>query len=143
MNQFDESVLQEHIAIANYWYTEVMGEIGTSDRQRAQDTLHAVLRTIRDWLPPEKADALTQHLPIPVRNAYLEGWQPGAGPVRKQSKAEFLAHVAEACPQPLGDDVERVTRGVLQMLVNHIVEGQIANLKKTLPPDTLSLWPPS
>ena len=87
-------VFDKSIQTTNIWLDEIMHEMGP-DRQLAWHTLGAVLRTLRDRLPADLAAHLGAQLPLIVRGAYYDQYEPAATPDRLRSLDAFLDKLAE------------------------------------------------
>ena len=133
-------VFDRTLHLTNFWLDEVMEAVGP-DRRLAWHVLGAVLRTLRDRLPPDVSAHLAAQLPLLVRGAYYERFQVGHHPERINTEEEFLAHVAAeldgACPVNL----RKATGLVLAVLEEHIAPGMAEKLKHVLPQHIRSLWP--
>lgn len=78
-------VFDKSIQTTNIWLDEIMKDLGP-DRQLAWHLLGAVLRTMRDQLPPDLAAHLGAQLPLVVRGAYYDQYQPSASPEKTRTK---------------------------------------------------------
>jgi len=133
-------VFDKTLHLTNFWIDEVMEAVGP-DRKLAWHVLGAVLRTLRDRLPPELSAHLAAQLPLLVRGTYYERFQVGHHPERIDTEEEFLAHVAADLDGTWPLDLRRSTRLVLAVLEEHIAPGMAEKLKHVLPQQIRSLWP--
>jgi uncharacterized protein (DUF2267 family) len=138
LDTFDTTVQK-----TNLWLKEIMEEEGWEDRHRAYLALRSVLHTLRDRLVAEEATHLGAQLPMLVRGLYYEGWTLSGKPVKERTKEEFLAHIRDAFQNDPDVDSEEVLRGVLTMLSKRISEGEIEDIRGSLPKEILELWPQS
>jgi uncharacterized protein (DUF2267 family) len=135
LDVFDKTLQTTHI-----WLDEIMAELGP-DRQVAWHTLGAVLRTLRDRLPPGLAAHLGSQLPILVRGAYYDQFVPREKPLELRSRDEFLAHVNEGLHQVRPVNVGDAVRVVFATLTHHIDPGQTRKVRDSLPKDVRAIWP--
>jgi uncharacterized protein (DUF2267 family) len=125
----------------NSWLKELMGELGAQDRHRAYQALRATLHALRDRLTVEEAAHLGAQLPMLVRGFYYEGWDPAGKPIKARSRDEFLVLVAEQLPDNQPFDPEQAVTAVLAVLERRVSEGEIKDIKQTLPAEVRELWP--
>src|SRR5688500_8251034 len=87
LNVFDKT-----LQTTNIWLNEIGEETGP-DRQRAFHALRAVLHAVRDRLPVDVSAHLAAQLPLLIRGAYYDGWNPSPSPARNRSRKRFLEQV--------------------------------------------------
>jgi uncharacterized protein (DUF2267 family) len=131
---FDKTLQTTHI-----WLDEVMAAIGP-DRQVAWKVLSVVLRKLRDRLPVETAAHLSAELPLLIRGVFYDQYQPAKQPTRCRDMEEFVAEVAEWLTDTRPVDPRLAVRTVFQVLSHHIPEGQIDNVRDSLPRDIRAFW---
>ena len=123
---------------------EVLKEIervsGWPEERRGQsyDALRAVLHALRDRLPVEEAAQLAAQLPTLIRGIYYEGWDPSRVPI-KMSREEFLERVRKEFPFQIDGDIEDLVRTVLSALRRYVTEGEMEEVRSTLPKDLQEL----
>ena len=108
-------VFDRTLQITHIWLDEIIEALHT-DRQTAWRVLGAVLRALRDRLPPGLSAHLSAELPLLVRGAYFEHWRPGEETLKLRSLAEFLERVSAglAHGKPIGSlDATRALFAVL------------------------------
>ena len=125
----------------NLWLKGIMDQEGWGDRHRAYLALRAVLHALRDRLGLEEAVQLGAELPMLVRGFYFDGWNPSGKPDRIRSKEEFLHRITKELPIDPGLDPEHLARSVFSLLDEKISEGEIEDIKATLPKEIRALWP--
>ena len=133
-------VFDRTLQTTNIWLDEVMEAVGP-DRKIAWHVLGAVLRSLRDRLPPPLAAHLGEQLPLLVRGAYYERYQPWREPVRLDTEAGFLAYVDAECDGVRPFNVLKATRLVLALLDDHTSPGLTEKLRHALPHQVRALWP--
>ena len=132
---FDRTLQTTHI-----WLDEIIEDLHT-DRQTAWRVLGAVLRALRDRLPPGLSAHLSAELPLLVRGAYFEQWRPGEETLKLRSLAEFLERVSAglAHGKPIGS--LDAMRAVFAVLSRHLDSGQVLKVGHALPADVREFWP--
>lgn len=135
LDVFDKTLQTTHI-----WLDEIMETLGP-DRNVAWHVLGAVLRTLRDRLPPELAAHLGGQLPLLVRGAYYDEFRPSHAPEQFHSESEFLTHVASEFGGIRPVNVRKAARSVMAVLGRHVTPEQVDKVKRSLPPHIRALWP--
>lgn len=135
LDAFD-TTLQE----SNVWLKDIMDEEGWKDRRRAYKALRSVLHLLRDRLPVGEVAQLGAELPMLIRGIYYEGWEPSKNP-RKRTREAFLSYVAENFQNDPDINPEEVIKGVFFVISSHVSEGEIKDIKNSLPSDLKRLWP--
>jgi len=135
-------VWEKALAKSNVWLEELGRELGWDDPDAIMIVLRSVLHALRDRLPADEAVELSAQLPLLIKGVYFDGWDPSATPVKARSRQEFLAMVRK----PLGGvameaDAERVTRAVFRLLTEHVSEGEIHDVRGSMPAELADLWP--
>jgi uncharacterized protein (DUF2267 family) len=127
-------VFDKSIQTTNIWLNEIMEDMGP-DRQIAWHLLGAVLRTMRDRLPPDLAAHLGAQLPLVVRGAYYDQYQPAAGPDRSRSLNDFLGKIADELRFTRPVNTRDALQVVCSVLARHLDQGQIEKVWEALPDD--------
>jgi uncharacterized protein (DUF2267 family) len=136
-------VFDRTVHTTNVWLKDVMGELQWDDRHRAYEALRGSLHALRDRLTVAEATDLGAQLPMLIRGLYYEGWNPSKTPHKERRKEEFLHHVQEAFhTTSVASDIdpERVVRAVFRVLSKHVSEGEIKDIKSSLPEALKDLW---
>jgi uncharacterized protein (DUF2267 family) len=131
-----ESTLEK----SNTWIRQLMEELGWDDPQRTYHGLRAVLHALRDRLPLAEVGDLSAQLPMLIRGVYFENWRPNRTPVADKTVEQFYAHVYDNFPNDFQFKAEDLVRAVFWLLSQHISQGEIADVKATLPVKIRELW---
>ena len=134
LDVFDKTLQTTHI-----WLDELMSAIGP-DRQVAWKVLTTVLRKLRDRLPVELAAHLSSQLPLLIRGAFYDQYQPARQPSTCRNAEEFVAEVAEWLADTRPVDPRLAVRAVFAILSHHVPEGEIVKVQDALPGDLRALW---
>ncbi|MCV0394718.1 MAG: DUF2267 domain-containing protein [Rhizobiaceae bacterium] len=125
-------VFDKTLQTTNIWLDEIMAEMGP-DRQLAWHVLGSVLRAVRDRVGPDLGAHLGSQLPLLVRGAYYDRYQPSTIPDKTRSLDEFLPKIEadlESFRPVNSEDAFRVVCGVL---ARHVDGGQMAKIFEALP----------
>lgn len=125
----------------NLWIQEVKREACWDDTQRAYHALVAVLHAIRDQLEVAEVADFSAQLPMLLRGAYYEGWQPARKTEKVRTEEGFLEIIYRAFPNDLEIDAEHVFLSVLNVITRHVSAGEMSDIKSTLPAKVRELWP--
>ena len=127
-------VFDKTVQTTNIWLDEIMDRIGP-DRQTAWKVLSTVLHKIRDRLQPDLAAHLAAQLPLLVRGAYYDLYEPAKQPSDIATGEEFVEDVARWLSDSRGVDPKEAILAVFAVLDRHVSEGQMANVRAALPKD--------
>lgn len=136
LDVFDTTVQE-----TNHWLKLMMGELGTDSRRSAFNALRAVLHALRDRVGAENAVHLGAQLPMLLRGAYYEGWQPAATPTRERHLAGFIDHVAAQLPRDSDTNPAEAARASLAVMERCLDRGELLKLRRSLPHEVLNLFP--
>jgi uncharacterized protein (DUF2267 family) len=128
------------LQITNTWLDEIMADHGPY-RQTAWHILSAVLRATRDKLPVDLAAHLGAQLPLLVRGAYYDQFQPAKQPSQIRSQDEFLAKVQENLHGIRPVNAGEAVKSVYRVLNHHIDPGQAQKVREALNAEIRTLWP--
>ncbi|ESY67409.1 MAG: DUF2267 domain-containing protein [Mesorhizobium sp.] len=135
-------VIDKTVQTTNIWLNEIMDDLGP-DRQFAWHVLGVVLRALRDRLPAELGANLGAELPLLIRGAYYDQYQPSDVPSRDRTVEEFVHRIAEALKSGRPVNAGEATRTVFKTLAHHVDLGQSAKVRDALPKGVQALWPDS
>jgi uncharacterized protein (DUF2267 family) len=133
------SALDTTIQKTNIWLKEIMEEIGSNDRHRAYLALRSVLHSLRDRLTVEEATDLGAQLPMLIRGFYYDAWNPSGKPL-KVDRDEFLSNIGQQFASEPEIGAEETARAVFRVLDKHIADGEIEDIKGTLPQYLREFW---
>ncbi len=132
-------VFDRTVHVTNEWLGDIMHELDC-DRQLAWHSLGAVLRALRDRLPADLAANLSAQLPILVRGAYYDQYNPARQPVVSRSLDEFLSHVDEGLATARPVDARASTEAVFHALRRHTDPPLGDKISHALPEELRALW---
>jgi uncharacterized protein (DUF2267 family) len=138
-------VFDDTIQRTNNWLKDLMQELNWSDRRKTYVVFRCVLHALRDHLSVPDAVYVGEQLPMLIRGAYFEHWDPAGKPLPLRSRDEFFSGLAGSLARD-GQNAaspETVTRAVFRLLDRKATDGEIADLQAILPPAVTDLWPPA
>jgi uncharacterized protein (DUF2267 family) len=132
-------IFDKTLQVTNIWLNEIMERLGP-ERQVAWKVLSTVLRKLRDRLPADLSAHLGAQLPLLVRGAYYDQYEPGRQPSDCRTPEEFSAEVAEWLSDIRAVDPDEAIQAVFAVLSRHVSEGQIRKVRGALPQGIRMLW---
>lgn len=133
------SAFEKSIQKTNQWLEELAQDL-ESDPQQAYHALRGSLHALRDRLTVEEASDLGSQLPLLVRGAYYEGWNPAHTPTADRDLQTFLQRIEAELNLATPFAPEEAARAVFRLLSRHCTEGQIKHVLSNLPKEIASLW---
>ena len=133
-------VFDETVHTTNTWLHEITARLGWDDRQRGYRLLRLSLHAIRDKLPVTEAAHVSAQLPLLIRGIFFEGWQPARTPSKSRSIPEFLAGVSDGFSDDDDFEAESAFREVISVMKMHISEGEMEDVRRSMPEEIKPLW---
>ena len=123
------------------WLKNVNTELHWEDYRKSWQALRAVMHALRDRLPMEEAVDLGAQIPMIIRGLYYEGWRPFDTPIKVRHLEDFLQMVEqEFGPDPSVDPLS-ITEAVLAVLTNKITQGEVEDVRSSMPEEIRRIWP--
>ncbi len=132
-------VFDKTIQTTNIWLDEISKSIGP-DRRTAWKVLSTVLHKLRDRLQPDLSAHLAAQLPLLVRGAYYDLYEPAKQPSAIASGEAFVEEVAKWLGDTRPVDPKKAIGAVFGVLDRHISAGEIAKVRAALPKSVRALW---
>jgi uncharacterized protein (DUF2267 family) len=129
------SAISRGVQKANIWINDMAGEMGTQDEDRAYNVMRAYLHALRDRLTVEESAQLAAQFPELIRGIYYEGWDPARTPVKYRKLPEFVARMEKETPFNDAKDISQAINAASSVLRRHVTEGEIEDIRSTLPKD--------
>ena len=117
----------------NEWVKAMAAELGIDDREDAWRLLRADLQVLRDELTVDEAAQLSAQLPMVLRGAFWEGFDPGHQPAKLRRREDFLARYAERANLNDLSEAERAAGAATRVMSNRITEGELNDVFAQLP----------
>ncbi|NVE96019.1 DUF2267 domain-containing protein [Altererythrobacter lutimaris] len=122
------------------WLEEIQSEIGP-DRAFAWRVLSVVLQNLRDHLPLELSAHFGAQLPMIIRGAFYERFDPTGLPKQEHGGDEFLASISDGLRDSRGVDPHDAVHAVFGVLDRHLSRGQVDKIVRSLPRGIREMWP--
>lgn len=128
------------VQTTNIWLHEIIEDLGP-DRGHAWHVLGGVLRTLRDQLPVELAAHFAAQLPLLIRGAFYEAWNPGSASRKAKSEVEFLDKLHESLSWTRPSNAEQAANAVFAVLSRHVDREQLIRVRNALSEKVRRIWP--
>ncbi len=125
----------------NLWLRDAMVQLDWADPKRAYAAMRSVLHALRDRLPLMETVQLGAQMPTFIRGMYYEGWNPARTPFKNRKTQAFLDQITD-CFKPRADiDPEHVARAIIRVLLAHVSEGEMNEIRNAVPSNIRKYWP--
>ncbi|MCF8104222.1 MAG: DUF2267 domain-containing protein [Desulfohalobiaceae bacterium] len=135
--------LDTSLSKTKQWIHELKDDLHLDNDDQGYVALRSVLHAVRDRLTVNEAAELGAQLPTIIRGVYYEMYHPEGKPLKIRSQQEFLDEVAKELNvrnDPKLRDPQRITLGVLRVLTTRISEGEIEDVRNSMPKSIQALW---
>jgi len=136
-------VFDSSIERTNSWLKDLMKELNWADRRKTYLAFRCALHALRDHISVNEAVFLGEQLPMLLRGAYFEHWNPKGKPQKLNSQRDFfdtLSIYLARDGEPTSG-AESVMRAVFRFLERKAADGDIENVQGLLPRVLADLWP--
>jgi uncharacterized protein (DUF2267 family) len=138
MSVASADAVERSVHKTNEWLNGIRDELGQDDREEAWRILKADLQVLRDQLTIDEAAQFAAQLPLVLRGAFYEGFDPGRQD-KVRHREEFLALFAERANLSDSTDAEQALSAATSVLSSHVTPGELDDLIAQLPSDLRSV----
>lgn len=131
-------VFDKTLQTTNIWLEDIEAKLGP-DRRLAWKVLSTVLHKLRDRMPVELSAHFSAELPLLVRGAYYDQFQPSKQP-SDWDLDSFIEEVSKQLSDVRPVNARDATQAVFAALSRRIPEGQIEKVQNALPKDLRAFW---
>ncbi|NBB76591.1 MAG: DUF2267 domain-containing protein [Bacteroidetes bacterium] len=125
---------------ATSWVQQIAKKAGQPDRPDwALSALKSVLQTLRDRTPLQEVFHLSAQMPVLIRGLYFEGYKPTGKPDKMNAK-QFLERIESDLGENNEISAEQALYAVLNLLYEKISEGEMEDIRRSMPADIQKLW---
>jgi uncharacterized protein (DUF2267 family) len=133
--------LEHTVQLTHAWINELDGQLQWGNKARSYRLLKAVLHALRDSLRVNEVVDLGAQLPTLLRGAYYEQWQPSKTPIKGRSIEQFIDSVNGSFQRDPLEDTAKAILAVFQLLTTKVTEGEIDDVRRSLPDAVRNIWP--
>ena len=134
-------VIDHTVQLTHEWINELADRLDWSNQRGVFHLLRATLTNLRDLLGHNEAAQLSAQFPILIRGVFYEGWRPSDTPLKDRSKDSFIERIdanIREYPEYRG---EEDIYTVFALLNTRITEGEIRDVRNSLPSTIRDIWP--
>jgi uncharacterized protein (DUF2267 family) len=124
--------IERSVHKTNEWLSELDDEYKAGDREEAWRVLRAYLQLLRDQVTIDEAAQLAAQLPLVLRGAFYDGFDPG-DPKKLRDRNEFHAQLAERAQLAGAGEAEHAAQAVARVLERRITKGELEDVLSQLP----------
>jgi uncharacterized protein (DUF2267 family) len=124
--------IERSVHKTNEWLVQLQRELPWADREEAWRVLRAYLQLLRDQLTVDEAAQLAAQLPLVVRGAFYEAFDPSDQPGKLRDREQFIAAFAERAQLDTGRAAQAV-EAATRVLRSHVTEGEFDDVLAQLP----------
>jgi uncharacterized protein (DUF2267 family) len=125
--------IERSVHKTNEWLADLAAEFGNEDRDYAWRMLKAYLQVLRDELVVDEAAQLAAQLPLVLRGAFYEGFDPGHQPARLRNRDEFLASVAVRAQLSDLGEAAHAAEAATRVVQKRVTAGEFDDVLAELP----------
>jgi uncharacterized protein (DUF2267 family) len=122
------------------WVAAYAAKLGQTHPPLAFSCLRGALHVLRDRLPTSEIAALASQLPMLLRGAYYEGWQPGHRAARLRTADDLYHEVSRELADGLAAPPRDVMRALFGLLDERVSAGEVQKLRHVLPQPMQEMW---
>jgi uncharacterized protein (DUF2267 family) len=118
------------------WLDEIRQELHFESEEQAWKAWKAVAHALRDRLTVEEAAHFAAQLPTVLRGLYYEQYHPADKPLKIRNIQDFFEQVEKGLDSqtdPALTDPERITTGVLSVIHKRVTEGELEDIRDSMP----------
>jgi uncharacterized protein (DUF2267 family) len=119
----------------NEWLRELSEELALDDREDAWRILKSYLQLLRDQLTIDEGAQLAAQLPLLLRGAFYEGFDPGRRPAKARNGESFLNLLATRARLRDRDEAARAAEAATLLLRRHVTSGELEDVLSQMPRD--------
>lgn len=132
-------VIDHTVQLTHEWINDLADRLDWADKRQVLMLLRSTLTALRDLLSVNEAAQVSAQLPLLIRGLFYENWQPAIRGER--TRAAFVARVGERLAMDAEYRGEEDISEVFRLLNARISEGEVEDMRQSLPADIRALWP--
>lgn len=123
------------VQVSREWLHDIVERRPELNYHQAFSILRATLQALRDRLSVDEAAQLAAQLPLLLKGAYFDSWDPQP-PSREKTAQEFLAKVRDKLGPPKAEeayDLQAAVPAVGNVIAKHVSSGEMQDVLAGLP----------
>ena len=134
-------VIDHTVQLTHEWINELSERLDWSNHRGVFHLFRLTLTSLRDLLSHNEAAQLSAQLPILIRGVFYEGWRPSDTPLKDRSKSAFIERIEAKLQEYPEYRGEQDIYTVFKLLNARISEGEIKDVRYSLPASIRDHWP--
>jgi uncharacterized protein (DUF2267 family) len=134
-------VIDHTVQLTHEWINELAERLDWSNHRNVFHLLRLTLTSLRDILDHIEAAQFSAQLPIIVRGVFYEGWRPSDTPLEDRQKSAFVDRIDAVFSDYPEYRGEQDIHTVFKFLNGRISEGELQDIRGTLPSSIRDFWP--
>ncbi|MBD3616325.1 MAG: DUF2267 domain-containing protein [Gracilimonas sp.] len=135
-----KNLFNGYVLDASNWVNRLANELSLEKRKDvAWNILREVMHVIRDRITIEEVHHLSAQLPTLIRGMFLEGYSVSGFP-KKFHVAELEERINEVLKGAGDIQANEAFSAVLKILYERVSEGELSDIRGTLPKDIRAYW---
>jgi uncharacterized protein (DUF2267 family) len=142
MSTSSVDAIERSIHKTNEWLNELAEDPAIADKEEAWRVLRGYLQVLRDQLVVDEAAQLAAQLPMVIRGAFWDGFDPGHGK-KLRHRDEFLELLAERAVLAGAGEAARAAEAATRVLRSRVTEGEFEDVLAELPSELREVLQPA
>jgi len=134
-------VIDHTVHLTHEWINELCERLDWSSHKDALRLLRITMRTFRDYLSHDEIAQFTAQLPLLIRGMFYEGWNPSHAKGKDRHLDAFLAEIDAEVSNVTEYRGSEDIRTVLRFLNARLSNGEIEDVRASLPEAIREFWP--
>jgi len=134
-------VIDHTVHLTHEWINELTERLSWSSQRDALRLFRVTTAAVRDHLGPDEVAQFAAQLPLLIRGMFYEGWVPSSTPMKDRRLQTFVDGIEEHVGSVLDYRGPEDISTVFKLLNARISQGEIADVRASLPEAIRDLWP--
>jgi uncharacterized protein (DUF2267 family) len=140
MNSTKVASLDRSIQSSIEWFNEIKEELKWKDDERVYAATRVTLHTLRDRIIIDETFELAAQMPVLLKGIFFDGYDPSGKPLQIRDREKLFEEIQERFDKASGLNGEVITRAVLKVLYRRVGEGEMDDIKDSMPDDIQGLF---
>jgi len=140
MSSTKVSTLDRSIQSSIEWLNDIKEELKWKDDERVYAATKVTLQTLRDRMIVDETFELAAQMPLLLKGIFFDGYDPSGKPLTIRSREELFNEIQDRFDKAEGLSGEVITRAVLKVLYRRVGEGEMDDIKDSMPADIQGLF---
>jgi uncharacterized protein (DUF2267 family) len=132
-------MIEHTVQLTHEWINDLAERLDWADKRQVLMLLRSTLTALRDLLSVNEAAQFSAQLPLLIRGLFYENWTPASRAER--TATAFVERVSEKLAMDAEYRGEEDIAEVFRLLNARISQGEVEDIRQSLPADIRRLWP--